>query len=65
MSVYNDMAYNVGYPFGTEQNRQMAQLIEQDHMQQLEDMALEEYKIFRYYRNTKMYQCTKYKHMWE
>jgi hypothetical protein len=36
MSVYNDMANDAGYKYGTPENEQMAQMIEEEHAR---DMA--------------------------
>ena len=51
MSVYNDMANDAGYPFGSNENKQMASMIEEHERQAyddyqytlyLEDMQLED-----------------------
>jgi hypothetical protein len=36
MSIYNDMANDAGYKYGTPENEQMAQMIEEEHKR---DMA--------------------------
>jgi hypothetical protein len=35
MGVYEDMANDAGYPYGTDENQQMARNIEEDHMRQM------------------------------
>lgn len=35
MSVYNDMAFDAGYKYGTSENRQLTQTIEQDHYREM------------------------------
>jgi len=63
MSVYTDMACDAGYPFGTNENKQMASMLEEHERQayedyqytlyledmQLEDMQEEQYReiLFR------------------
>ena len=49
MSVYTDMACDAGYPFGTEENKQMASMIEEHERQAYEDKQMEEYRetLFR------------------
>ena len=37
MGVYNDMANDAGYPYGTDENEQMAQSIEAEHMKQIQE----------------------------
>lgn len=42
MSVYNDMANDAGYSYGTDENELMAAWIEQDHRYQMEEAIQEE-----------------------
>ena len=42
MSVYKDMANDAGYPYGGDENEQMAQAIEQDHMRQMQEWDYEQ-----------------------
>jgi len=37
MSVYNDMAQDAGYSYGTDDNAQMAAMIEADHQRSFEE----------------------------
>ena len=37
MSVYNDMACDAGYPYGSSENQQMAQMIEAEQRRQQEE----------------------------
>lgn len=42
MSIYNDMANDAGYSYGTEENEQMASWIEADRMYQMQEAVEEE-----------------------
>jgi len=41
MGIYNDMANDAGYSYGTEENKQMAAWIEADYIHQMQE-AVEE-----------------------
>jgi hypothetical protein len=48
MSVYNDMANDAGYAYGTEENQCLAQLIENHEMEQHHQWCMEEEELERY-----------------
>jgi len=47
MGVYEDMANDAGYRYGTDENRQMAQSIEADHYRQYQELEQEQAKNAR------------------
>lgn len=49
MSVYNDMANDAGYGYGTEENQQMAQMLEYEEMRAQEEYWAEQQAIEEYY----------------
>ncbi len=42
MSVYNDLADDAGYPFGSYENEQVARYVEEQHMRQMRNWEEEE-----------------------
>ena len=67
MGVYNDMACDAGYPFGTRENKQMAMMIEEEHMRQHQewDEMEEEYQRQQYEEYVEMELMKTCRHMWE
>lgn len=51
MGVYNDMANDAGYPYGTEENQQMANWIESDHLYQMQQAYYEELELDAYWES--------------
>jgi hypothetical protein len=51
MSVYNDMANDAGYEYGSEQNEQMACNIQQERINQDQEEADQDYQYEEYMRS--------------
>ena len=51
MSVYNDMANDAGYEYGSEQNEQMAYNIQQERIDQNQEEADQEQQYEEYMRS--------------
>jgi len=45
MSVYNDMANDAGYGYGSEENQQMASMIEHEERSQQQEYYEEQYEM--------------------